>query len=153
MLRRLTVALALAAACAVSAASRAEGAFWVHHNVDRRVAAVSLATGLAASLAYWSALGWSWNKHSAGYKWGVWGVTTAGCMAASPIVAGLVVRERELTPREVAVMEGSCIVPILGGLIVNAIWDAHPEWDRLYGPAAGVIQTRHRIRARRTLRR
>jgi hypothetical protein len=34
-----------------------------------------------------------------------------------------------MTQREVWVMTGSCVVPILGGLVMNAIFDAHPEWE------------------------
>jgi hypothetical protein len=70
-------------------------------------------------------------------------------MVLSPIIAGAVVRERQLTPREVAVMEGSCVLPIVGGLIVDAIWN--PKWDALYGPQPQpkVIRVGHKTRPRR----
>jgi hypothetical protein len=37
---------------------------------------------------------------------------------------------RELTLREAGVLFGSCVVPIVGGLLVNAAWDANPQWER-----------------------
>jgi len=104
-------------------------AFLRHRKVDPRVADVSLGAGIVSTLAYWRGLDWSWNKHSSGYKWGVWGATTAGCIVLSPMVAAAFVRERELTFREVWVMEGSCVIPIIGGMLVNAALDANPSWD------------------------
>lgn len=64
-------------------------------------------------------------------KW--WGLTTVGCFALSPIVAGALVsanEHRELRSSEVFAMLGDCVVPILGGIVMQAAFDAHPEWDR-----------------------
>ena len=63
-------------------------------------------------------------------KW--WGLTTVGCFALSPIIAGGLVsynEHRELKSSEVFMMTGDCVVPILGGLFWKAVFDAHPEWD------------------------
>jgi hypothetical protein len=63
-------------------------------------------------------------------KW--YGITTVGCMALSPIVAGLLVstnERRELKSSEVFMMTADCIVPIIGGWLMKAAFDAHPEWD------------------------
>lgn len=63
-------------------------------------------------------------------KW--YGLTTVGCFALSPIIAGGLVslnEHRELKSSEVFMMTGDCLVPILGGLIWKAVFDAHPEWD------------------------
>ncbi len=46
-------------------------------------------------------------------------MTTIGCMAVAPIV-GTVVLNRPLTLREGQVLAGSCVVPIIGGWLVNA---------------------------------
>jgi hypothetical protein len=43
------------------------------------------------------------------------------------------------------VLEGSCIVPIIGGLLVNAAFDANPQWDE---PAP--VKVTHRTAARRS---
>ena len=64
--------------------------------------------------------------------WGAYGLTTVGCIALSPIASAAVVgatEHRELTSREVFVMTGNCVVPFLGGLFWNAMFDAHPEWE------------------------
>jgi hypothetical protein len=100
-----------------------------HKKVDRRVAHTAVGAGVVSTVAYWSLLDWSWNGKSSGYRWGAAGAVTAGCLVLSPMVAAAMVPERELTLREVYVLEGSCIVPIIGGLLVNAAFDAHPEWE------------------------
>jgi hypothetical protein len=61
-----------------------------------------------------------------------WGLTTIGCFALSPIIGGGLVsynEHRELRSSEVFMMVGDCVVPILGGLIMKAAFNAHPEWD------------------------
>lgn len=63
-------------------------------------------------------------------KW--FGLTTVGCMALTPIVGAALVshyEHRELRSSEVFMMAGDCVVPILGGLFWQAMFDAHPEWD------------------------
>lgn len=67
---------------------------------------------------------------SRGLKW--WGLTTIGCFAFSPIIAGGLVsynEHRELRSSEVFMMMADCVVPIIGGLVAKAAFDAHPEWD------------------------
>ncbi len=63
-------------------------------------------------------------------KW--YGLTTVGCFALSPILGAAFVghyEHRELKSSEVFGMVGDCVVPILGGLFWQAVFDAHPEWD------------------------
>ena len=63
-------------------------------------------------------------------KW--YGLTTVGCFALSPIIGGLLVsanEKRELRSSEVFMMVGDCVVPIIGGWLMKAAFDAHPEWD------------------------
>jgi hypothetical protein len=60
------------------------------------------------------------------------GLTTVGCLSLAPIVgAGLVSlnEHRELRSSEVFMIAADCVVPIIGGLIAKAAFDAHPEWD------------------------
>jgi hypothetical protein len=77
------------------------------------------------------------NRHchrftsSTSLKW--YGLTTVGCFALSPIIAGGLVslnEHRELRSSEVFIMVADCAVPFLGGLVAKAAFDAHPEWDR-----------------------
>jgi hypothetical protein len=69
-------------------------------------------------------------------KW--YGITTVGCMALSPIISGLLVsynERRELRSSEAMGMLADCVIPIIGGWIVKAAYDAHPEWDAGTGRA------------------
>jgi hypothetical protein len=101
---------------------------------DPRLIPVSLATGAAATAAYFAINDWhwSWNRSATRAAWigsgGAYALTTGGCMAVSPML-GTVVLRRELTPREAHVLMGSCLIPIVGGYIVNAVWDANPQWE------------------------
>lgn len=63
-------------------------------------------------------------------KW--YGLTTVGCFALSPIIGGLLVsanEKRELRSSEVFMMVGDCVVPIIGGWLMKAAFDANPQWD------------------------
>ena len=62
----------------------------------------------------------------------MFGLTTVGCFALTPIIgAGLVGynEHRELRSSEVFMMVGDCVVPIIGGLLMKAAFDANPQWD------------------------
>ena len=63
-------------------------------------------------------------------KW--FGLTTVGCFALTPIIGGALVslnEHRELRSSEVFMMVGDCVLPIIGGLIMKAAFDANPQWD------------------------
>jgi hypothetical protein len=63
-------------------------------------------------------------------KW--YGLTTVGCFALTPIIGGALVslnEHRELRSSEVFMMMGDCVLPIIGGLIAKAAFDANPHWD------------------------
>ena len=70
-----------------------------------------------------------WGKHFSA-KW--YGLTTVGCFALTPIIGGALVslnERRELRSSEVFMMMGDCVLPIIGGLIAKAAFDANPHWD------------------------
>ena len=110
-------------------ASAFEGIFTRHPKIDRRVATTATVSGVGSTVAYWSLLDWKWSGHSSSYQWGVWGGVTAGCMALSPMIAAAMVPERHLTTREVLVLQGGCLIPVVGGWLVNAMFDANPHWE------------------------
>ena len=71
-------------------------------------------------------------------KW--YGITTVGCFALSPIIGGLLVshnEQRELRSSEVFMMLGDCVVPIIGGWVAKAAFDANPQWDAGTGRGRG----------------
>ncbi len=132
MNRKLAIFAAIVAA--FSFASQSAQAGGGYHHDKKKLAVVAIGVGAASSAAFFALNNWRWNGwdtngSGAGLtRLGAWGATTIGCAAVSPIVA-TVVLNRPLTMREAHVLVGSCVVPIVGGLVVNAVWDAHPEWE------------------------
>jgi hypothetical protein len=63
-----------------------------------------------------------------------YGVTTFGCMVVYPMVA-TVVLNRQLTPREAYVGMADCVVPIIGGWLVDAALP-HDAWTDGLPPTA-----------------
>lgn len=128
MRKRLLAVAVVAASMAFSAGAQAGGTKLLTGQKDPRVAVSSLAVGAAATAGYF------WLRHDYRHHNGSVTPTAAyigtsiACAAASPIV-GTIVAQRPMTQREVWVMAGSCVVPIIGGLVMNAVFDAHPEWE------------------------
>jgi hypothetical protein len=50
-----------------------------------------------------------------------------GCAAISPMVATAVLK-RPLTYREAHILIGSCVIPVVGGWLVNEAYNAHALW-------------------------
>lgn len=73
--------------------------------------AVGFPTSIATA-ANWYAIGFPW------------------CAATTVMVASAIYR-RPLKLSEAWTMTGSCILPIVGGLLIKRAFDAHPEWDNL----------------------
>lgn len=103
---------------------------------DQRLQAVSLGVGAAATAAYFGINHWRWNHWNASAisAGGAYVGTTIGCMAIAPII-GTIVVNRPLTMREGHVLFASCLIPFVGGWLVNAAYDAHPEWEAGTAPA------------------
>jgi hypothetical protein len=119
-------------------------AHWRKHHVDKRLVAVSIGVGAASTAAFFSINNWKfdhWHASSIS-QFGAYAGTTIGCMAVSPMVATVVVN-RPLTMREAHVLVASCVLPIVGGWLVNQAYNAHPEWEA--GSAPPVVK-HHRKR-------
>lgn len=112
-------------------------AHWRKHPVDKRLAAVSIGVGAASTAAYFSINNWKFGHWQASSisQFGAYAGTTIGCMAVSPMVATVVVN-RPLTMREAHVLVASCVLPIIGGWLVNDAYNAHPEWEAGSAPPA-----------------
>jgi hypothetical protein len=105
---------------------------------DHRLFFTGLAAGAAGTAAYFALRDWKLHG-SAGAKISEGGAMVAGtavCAALSPIFATVVVK-RELTLREAYAMSWDCVIPFVGGWLVNKAFDAHPEWE-------GKRKRRHR---------
>ncbi|HZP76365.1 MAG TPA: hypothetical protein VFB45_09510 [Pseudolabrys sp.] len=102
-------------------------------ELDPRLTATSIGVGAAGTAAYFALGGWHWSdwdiNRNGFTKFGAWSATTIGCMAISPMIGSAVV-QRPLTLREAQTMTASCVVPIVGGWLVNEAWNAHPEWQQ-----------------------
>jgi hypothetical protein len=108
-----------------------------HHGTDPRIVTTGLFTSAAATAAYFAINDWhwKWNNNSTSGAWvgagGAYALTAVGCMAASPMVATAVVG-RPLKAREAAVLMGGCALPIVGAWLVDAMWEANPQWEAFY---------------------
>lgn len=121
MVRKLAVVAAMLAAFAfVTQGAEAGG-----RKVDRRVKAVALGVGAATTASYFAINDWKWTwASSAISQGGAIVLTTIGCAALSPMVATAVL-QRPLKYREAHVLIGSCVVPVIGGWLVNEAYNAH----------------------------
>lgn len=93
-----------------------------HKNIDPTITAVAIGVGAASTAAYFGIR----NTHGITSA-GAWGLTTIGCAALSPIVATAVLN-RPLSYREAHILVGSCVIPLVGGWLVNEAYNAHWLW-------------------------
>lgn len=138
-----------AAAMAVALSVQSADAQGPRHRPDPRLTGVSIGVGAAATAGYFAINDWKWHwSNSSGLTpLAAWGMLTVGCAAVSPMV-GTVVLDRPLTNREAGVLIASCVVPIVGGLLVNAAYDSHPEWETQAAPVRSVAVRKHHRRVR-----
>ena len=142
-MKKLTFCVAILAGALVMMAqsARAQEGFRLFRG-DPELIIPSIGVGLATTGAYFAVR----NAGGGGHRitqLGAWGLTTVGCMALTPIISGIVV-QRELTRREAHVMIADCIVPFIGGWIMHAYFDAHPERDSVPPPRAIKVARKHR---------
>ena len=142
MNRKLALVAALIAAFAFT--TQSADARGRHHHINKKIVATAVVVGAASTAAYFAINNWSWNGWNNGSgltRLGAYGVTTLGCAVVSPMV-GTVVLNRPLTQREGHILIGSCIIPLVGGWLVNEAYNAHPDWD----PDGGKRGRHHRKR-------
>lgn len=99
-------------------------------HLDKRIKAVEIGVGAASTAAFFAMNNWNWkwdSGRSGVTALGAWGLTTMGCAALSPIVATAVVN-RPLTYREAHIMIADCLIPIVGGWLVNEAYNQHILW-------------------------
>lgn len=148
MIRKFVLMAAVIAAFACVTQSAEAGGR--RHN-DPRLTAVSIGVGAASTAGFFALNDWNWTWDSSRHgvtSAGAWGLTTVGCAALSPIVGTMVVR-RPLTYREAHVMIASCVIPFVGGWLVNRAYDNHILWAPDEEPVRVVHERRHRRQAMR----
>ena len=99
-------------------------------HVDKRITAVAIGVGAASTATFFALNDWHWkwdSSRSGITSLGAWGITTVGCAAVSPIVATAVLG-RPLKYREAHILIGSCVIPIVGGWLVNEAYNHHVLW-------------------------
>jgi hypothetical protein len=139
MKKSLSVVAFVAAAIMLLAPGARAGDFQLFRG-DPQLIAPGVAVGVATTGAYFALRNRSLaNRMSVG---GAIGITTVGCMALTPIVSAAVV-QRELTRREVHEMLANCVVPFVGGWLVDAYFDAHPERDSVPPPLRVAMHHHH----------
>ena len=128
MNRKLAIFAAAVAAFAVTCQAANAGA---RKEIDPRITTTSWIVGGAATAGYFAFNDWrvggSWHNASGVSRAGAWGITSFACAAISPMVATVVLK-RPLKYREAHILIGSCIVPIVGGWLVNEAYNAHWLW-------------------------
>jgi hypothetical protein len=139
MKKSLSVVAFVAAAMMLLAPGARAGDFQLFRG-DPKLIAPGVAVGIGTTGAYFALRNRSLaNRISEG---GAFGLSTVGCMALTPLVSGIVV-QRELTRREVHVMLANCIVPFVGGWVMDAYFDAHPERDSVPPPVQEAMRRHH----------
>jgi hypothetical protein len=138
MKRNFALAAAVIAAFAFTMQTADAGG---RRHIKKEIKAAAIITGVAATATYFSlnAWNWRWDNPQGLTSLAVYGATTIGCMAVSPMLATVLVK-RPLTMREGHVLAGSCVIPIIGGWLVNEAYNNHPEWD----PSSAPVRKHHR---------
>ncbi len=115
---------------------------WIFSNQDPRLTVTGIAVGLGWDGAYYG------MRHKIAYQnshirpvtaLGAYTLATVGCAAAYAIFGTLWVN-RPLTTREVWIGTANCVVPFVGGWIVDAAFHGQPWWD---GTPPVVVRYRH----------
>ncbi len=115
-------------------------------HADPRLKVVSIGVGAASTATYFALNDWHWkwdSGHAGITSLGAWGATTIGCAALSPIVATAVLK-RPLKYREAHILIGSCVVPIIGGWLVNEAYNHHILWAPDEAPDDKMHRRHHR---------
>ena len=108
---------------------------WLSHGQDPRLTGVGIGVGAASTAASFAATAHHHGHIGDGVYISAWAATAYGCAVVYPMV-GTVVLNRPLTPREAYTGMADCILPFIGGWLVDAALP-HDAWtDGLPPPTA-----------------
>jgi hypothetical protein len=102
----------------------------VHKRVDPTIDAVSTGVGAGWTAGYFAInhWNWKWNAAAAGISnAGAIVGTTMGCVVTSPMVA-TVLLNRPLKYREAHILIADCLIPFVGGWLVNEAYNKGWLW-------------------------
>ncbi len=148
MNRKTTVfAAALAAFAFVGPSAHAgERSLWDAINpFSGPVSTAGTIAGAGSTAAYFGInhWNWDWDASAAGISQaGAMTLTTIGCAAVAPMIATVLV-ERPLTYREAGKLTVGCVIPIIGPIIVDKLYDDHPEWEHVHPAKVHYVKRRH----------
>jgi hypothetical protein len=102
---------------------------WLMRGQDPRLFWGGVGIGIGTDVAgYYLTKKHGYPAHRPMTAWAAYGVTTYGCAVAYPFV-GTFLLNRPLTPREMYDGVGDCVVPFIGGMIVDAMLPHDPWTD------------------------
>lgn len=100
---------------------------WWGHGQDPRLTTVGIGLGIGTGVAGFLLTEKHGNPgHHTMTTAAAYGVTTLGCVVLYPMI-GTVVLNRPLTPREAYTGMADCVVPFIGGWLVDAVLP-HDAW-------------------------
>lgn len=103
-------------------------------------------TALYFGINHWDT---DWNASAAGISQaGAMTLTTIGCTAIAPMIA-TALADRPLTYREAGKLVVGCVIPFIGPIIVDKLYDDHPEWEKVHLQEAPKKHYRKRYAKRR----
>ncbi len=147
-MKRLFSTIAVIAAMALTSQSADAAGRGAPAKMDPQLVTVGIATGVAATVGFFALNNWTWNSN-----WnaatstpgltvgGAYALTSVGCAVAAPMI-GTVVVKRPLTAREANLLITGCFIPIVGPLVLNAVYDANPQWFAPPAPVRGARRAR-----------
>jgi hypothetical protein len=106
--RKISVAIAALAALALTVSAAEAGK---RKQIDPTIEAIAFWTGAGST-----GISVGFHNLAAGA-----GVSTVGCVLVSPLAA-MAVTKRRLTNREANFMFASCVVPVVGGWLMNEVY-------------------------------
>ncbi len=153
MNRKFAVVAAALAAFVFMGASAHAGSRGLAHALnpfDTPISTAGTVAGAGTTAVYFGInhWNWDWNAAAAGISQaGAMTITTIGCAAISPMIATVLVK-RPLTYREAGKLTVGCVIPFIGPMIVDALYDAHPEWEHVHPAKVHYAKRRHHKRKR-----
>jgi hypothetical protein len=140
---RKAVLAALAAVFALGVASAQAGTTSPRDRTTLSVVGTGVGLGMTAGFFALNDWHWKWDSARHGVTaTGAMVMTTVGCAALSPIVATAVLN-RPLKYREAHILIAGCIIPVIGGWLVDQAYENHVLWAPDEAPAK-VVRVKHK---------